>query len=350
VNQFQEQLGKNLAELALMEHDAHRDQKAAASIKRSIEILEPLVQARPDQPRLRHDLGRSWNIQGFLQDEIRQNARAIESFNRAVDSESRAIAQYLDLGDVPQALPHYRREAAIFEELVTSRPDSPEYVLTLVDAIAKVATIERHAGDPAAAVESLKRAENVLERLADPSGKPRSRHGAILTAHAAAAADLRQADLAVGLLQRAFTIFSSLDSNTSTDDQTREFRGDALRERARVLRANGKLEEARASEEDWTALWKDQPPARLAAVALKETSQALLIGYGKTPITDVGRELRELELDRAAALLRLAISLGFRDIAQLRQNPDSWALLERPDLATALKSLESSPSHAEPIR
>ncbi len=85
VTQFQKQLGKNLGEIAVLQHEARQDDKALASIKRSIEILERLVQSQEDQPRYHHDLGRSLNIQGYLHDEARRNGPAIVVFNRAIE-------------------------------------------------------------------------------------------------------------------------------------------------------------------------------------------------------------------------------------------------------------------------
>ena len=83
---------------------------------------------------------------------------------------------------------------------------------------------------------------------------------------------------------------------------------------------------------------------KLAALALRETNQAVLIGYGKTPISDRARSVREHDLDQAVTNLSLAISLGFNDLPMLRQNPDSWALLERADLQPLIKKMESTHS------
>jgi hypothetical protein len=82
----------------------------------------------------------------------------------------------------------------------------------------------------------------------------------------------------------------------------------------------------------------------LKRVATVDATQAVLIGYGKSPIADRARSVRELDLDQAAASLRLAISLGFDDLPMLRQNPDFWALLARADLQTLIKNMESTRS------
>ena len=97
---YQEQLGKNLAEIALLQYTLRKNKEALASIKKSIEILEKLVKSQPEEVGYRHDLGRSWNIQGYFHDEARENKAAIHDFERAITEEKRravAAAREVDL-------------------------------------------------------------------------------------------------------------------------------------------------------------------------------------------------------------------------------------------------------------
>lgn len=80
------------------------------------------------------------------------------------------------------------------------------------------------------------------------------------------------------------------------------------------------------------AVWKVRPPGELAALALEETTRAVLIGYGKTPVSPPALSVRALDLDQAAANLQLAIARGFNDLHTLRSHPDSTFLLSRKDL------------------
>ena len=135
----------------------------------------------------------------------------------------------------------------------------------------------------------------------------------------------------------------------AVDDQAREWLSESLWELARVLRALQKPAEADRRDAERTALWKNRPPGELAALALRQSSRAALIGYGKTPISDPARAVRELDLDQATASLRLAISFGFKDLASLRADPDSWILLGRADLQPLVKGLES-PGASSPLQ
>ena len=74
---YQWNLAMSLSEIALLQHRTKQDGKALATIERSIDVLEKLVRARPEQSRYRAALGRSWNILGFIRDEARDNLQAL---------------------------------------------------------------------------------------------------------------------------------------------------------------------------------------------------------------------------------------------------------------------------------
>jgi serine/threonine-protein kinase len=163
VTDYQEQLGKNLAELAVIEHRAHHDEEAFASIKRSLDVLEKLVASHPDRPGFLHDLGRSLNIQGYFLDEVEDHAQAIPIFDRAIKVQSRAVVlspkvdefkfelssqldnrgeQEVDLGRVSDALPFYEREVALVRELLAARPGNPTYTQRLSEVSLKIGNIK----------------------------------------------------------------------------------------------------------------------------------------------------------------------------------------------------------------
>ena len=53
---------------------------------------------------------------------------------------------------------------------------------------------------------------------------------------------------------------------------------------------------------------ESRSPDELITLALKETSRAVLIGYGRTDVSERGKAVRELDLDQAAANLQLAFA------------------------------------------
>ncbi len=353
VTSFRENLGETYEAMADLQHKAHQDDKAFSSLQMSIDILEKLVQAQPDQARHHAALGRSFNALGFFQDELRHNVQAIPALERAVQEQERAIAlspdqteykiwccidldnlgeQYVDLGQVDRGLPYYQRGIQIRRQLCTAHPENRGYLLDLAESLSTLGNIQRHAGDSTAASVSFFDARSLLESgaAAWPGDDLIPVHlGAALTREADTLADLREPEQARRLLERAVTIRSQASGSATEEAERREWQSAALWELARVLRVLKQTAAADRVAAQRVVLWRDRPPGELASLALKQTSQAALIGYGKTPISPSALTVRELDLDQAAANLRLAIALGFRDLSMLRSHPDSPFLLSQ---------------------
>jgi serine/threonine protein kinase/tetratricopeptide (TPR) repeat protein len=364
VIQFQLNLATSSGEIALLQHKARQDSKAFASIRESIDILERLVRAQPDQSRFRAGLGRSWNILGSLHDEARENELAVPALVRAVKEEEQAMGeapeveqykiysinhldnlgeQFIDLGRAADGLPYYRRAIDLRQGLLDAHPRDRDRSLDLAAALSTLGTIQRHAGESAAARQSFARAGDVLAAVADAAPADsalQGRLGAVFTGEALALADLGQVSKAVPVLRRAVAILKPFGASSNEDDPARGWLGESLWELGRLLRAAGSPAEADVLDAERLILWKDRAPRELARLALQETDRAALIGYAKTPISEPARLVRDRDLDQAADNLRMAVSLGFRDLAMLRADPESWLLLSRADLRLLIDDLE----------
>ena len=214
-------------------------------------------------------------------------------------------------------------------------PGTRDYTLKLAEALSKLGNIERHAGDSTAARASYFDARSILERgaAATPGdGVLQVRLGTALIREARALADLREPEKARPLLERAVKTLSDASVSSTEEARRRESLSEALWELARILRVLKNTAEADRVDAQRVALWQDRPPGELAALALKQTSLAALIGYGKTPVPPAALSVRELDLDQAAADLQLAVARGFRDLRMLRSHPDSQILLSREDV------------------
>jgi serine/threonine-protein kinase len=364
VTDFQGLLGETLAGVAFYQYQAHQHAKAFASIRRSIEILAKLVREQSDQPRYRSDLGRSHEILGCLFDAARENLAAIPAFEKAVTEQEHAVTaapevveyqdalsthlvnlgeQFVDLGQVAKALPHYGRAVEIRRELLRTHPGSrPDAVKLAEVLLSKVGELLRHDSDSAAALELFDEARRTLEPVATAApgdGELQGLLGAILTAEAVAEADLRGPVAALDRLQRAVTILRPLGSPPDAPGGQRERLTEALWELARILRAANRAAEADRLDPERVALWTSRP-GELADLALRQATRAVLIGYGKTPISPAAQRIRDLDLDQAVANLRRALSQGFDDLTLIRAHPDAAALLARPELQSLIKALE----------
>ena len=107
-----------------------------------------------------------------------------------------------------------------------------------------------------------------------------------LTREAVAVAAAETPQAALPLLARAREVLTPLVSAAKANHEDRERMSELLWQLARIERAAGKSNEADRIDAQRVALWKGRPAAELAALALKETSRSILIGYGKTPVPE----------------------------------------------------------------
>ena len=364
VTQFRQNLGETYEVIADVQHRIHQDDKAFLSLRMSFDILEKLVQSYPDRALHHGFLGRSYNTLGFFHDELRQNLEAIPAFERAVSEQELAIArspddgdyqallgnhlenlgeQYVDLGQVDRGLPYYRRGIQVRRRLFTAHPDNHGYRLDLAEALRTLGNVERHAGDLAAARKSFSEARSLLDGgavVTSGNSLIQVHLGAVLVEDARTLIDMREPDQARPLLNQAVKVLSDV-SVTETDQALRcQWLSAALWELATIARVLESAGEADRIARSRVALWQDRSAEELADLALKQTTVAVLIGYGKTTVSPLALKVRQHDLDQAAADLKLAVALGFRDLRLIRSHPDSSTLLSRDDLRLTIMDLE----------
>jgi hypothetical protein len=145
-------------------------------------------------------------------------------------------------------------------------------------------------------------------------------------------------DLAAALFRRE----SGRPTPAGAAGPEREARSEALWDLARVLRALKLPTEASQVDAERIGVWSKRPPDELVTLALKETSRAVLIGYGRTTVSERAKAVRKRDLDEAAGNLLLAIARGFKGLSRLKAHPDAQFLFSRDDLKSAIAGLESS--------
>jgi tetratricopeptide (TPR) repeat protein len=242
--------------------------------------------------------------------------------------------QSADLGDVTEGLPHYRRAVQIRRELLGASPGDRVRTLDLADQLAMLATVERHGGFAADAEHSYAEAVTLLEPLAPEAADPavQVRRGAFLMGQGMSEADQGHDARALTLLRRSIEILRPFGASATEDPRPRQRLTEALWETARLLRRAGVPGEADRLDAERRALWRDKLPGDLASLAIEETREAARVGYGRLPLGGPAAAVRRLDLDLAAENLRLAVARGFRDLAALRNERDSWLLLTRVDV------------------
>ncbi len=377
VTRFQEKLGISHREIAEVEHEIHQDANALQSIQKSVAIHEELVRAQPEEARFHSELALSFNFLGIMHDEARRSVDAIGSFERAVKEQEIAIAKaadadsyklalcyYLDnvgqqnayQGSVTTGLPYHERALEINRKLSTAHADQRDFVIELARRLVALGTLRRHMGDSQSARPLFAEAKSTVERSFGPSPGDVATRTALADAldnEANTFADLGQATLARPLLERAATLCRQESQPGAASRElasAREVRSEVLWDLARVLRALSLPAEASRADTERDGLWPAALPDELVALCLKETSRAVMIGYGKTEISEPGQAVRKLDLDQAAENLNLAIARGFKDLDRLLAHPDAAFLLKRDDLKSALARLKASKKAAHVSR
>jgi eukaryotic-like serine/threonine-protein kinase len=364
VTDYQENVGKTNREIGWLLQEIRQFDKSRPYVERSIEIFRQLVQAHPDRADFQSHLGLSLNSLGCLHDEARDNAKALVDFQQALAAQEKAAnassevsdykvylniqlqnvgEQYIDLGQIAVGLPYYKRGAQCLRDLHAAYPSSLEYSLAYVDSLLVLANVQRHAGELVGGLTSFHEARQLLDRLA--SAEPANaaileRQAKALTSEAVTAAESRSPADAQPLLVRAVEVLTLLLTRADAGSLERESQSEALWHLARIDRVLNQPDDAARLDAQMIELWKGRGAVDLANLALKEVGQAVLIGYGKTPIPAPALAVRRLDLDLAAAHLGLAIANGYTDLAALKANRDFGILLEHDGLKSLVKQLE----------
>jgi eukaryotic-like serine/threonine-protein kinase len=368
VTEFQEKLGVSYREVAELQDKLHQDVKALESSRKSVAVSEKLVRSQPDNAGFHNGLGLSVNYLGVVHDRARRNDDAIGCFERAIKEGEISVdkaretyqykvnlccyldnlgEQFIDLGRVTDGLPFYERALRMSRELSATRPESRFSGLEVIKRLVALGNIRRHEGLPLDAAPLFTEAKSIVERLLGPSSSDPSLKiwlAVVLNNEANALLDQDQAAAARPLLERAAALFRQKSDRPTPAGEIvleREARSEVLWDLARVLRSLKLPEDASHVDTKRIALWSTCAPGELVDLALKETSRAVMIGYGKTEISERAQAVRKRDLDQAAGNLQLAIERGFKDLDRLKAHPNAQFVLSRADLKAAIAGLAS---------
>jgi tetratricopeptide (TPR) repeat protein len=275
----------------------------------------------------------------------------------------------VELGQVGDGLRQHGRSLAIFRDLRARHPETRYYSLEVLKGIIRQGKVERHDGDSAAALQSFAAARTILDRLPTAESEDpalRVLRGAVLDLEANTLFDQGRAAEAQDRLQRALALLqqgknsapsgqgNALESQSRHDVlfvlgqeitaaspgyHERRCRSEALADIACMFRGQRLFAEAEKADAERAAVWEGKPLSELVDTALEQLESALLIGLGKTPLSDRARAVRELDLAKAAGTVRLSIALGLTDLSKVRSHPDARFLLSRKELEPLLMDL-----------
>jgi len=358
VHRFQVDLAKSYREIAFPQHFSGRDDDSLDSLGRSRALLEPLVKSDPRRALYHNQFGRTLNNIGYIHDERRDNRKALGPFQESVVEHRRAVAesvdaheykyflgvslanlgeQYVDLGDPAAGLSYFEESLQARRELLNVNPGNDEYRNEVVEALLALAALHRQLGDPLRAREGFAEVARMLESAVATAARKSSlqnRLGEVLVRAAGCLADLGDLEKAETVLERVASLMRTEFREAASADASaaRRVLSSALWDLARVRRLRGQIDASALAAAERLSLWDRANRDGLVVLASQSASRAGLVGYGKAPLPPAGETVRELDVSAAAADLRLAWELGFRDAPRVRADRNLADVLDREAL------------------
>jgi tetratricopeptide (TPR) repeat protein len=265
VRKFHADLGTVYIMMGTLLHQFNRDEEAFSLLRKSLEVFQRLEKAEPENVGPHIELGRTWNTIGFLHDELRQNAQAIDDFRNAIDEHrfvllhsqdqdeiKKALCldlanlgeQFVDLGRVNEGLQYYLEAVGVRRELVAAHADSLDDALALVKLLGTIGDIERLDGRSAEAMKLYQEARGILvgwQEKVPPGASLRAKLTEYSDREAKTLMDPNRLEEARTLLKRDAELRLPQDP-TAGEVGARESVSEALWDYARIARIGGKKE------------------------------------------------------------------------------------------------------------
>lgn len=349
VTAYQVDLASAFCARAWAEDRLGRHELALMSADRALGILDRVIKAEPDNLVHLVEKARTLNLKGMIYDDLRQSVPARTNFQEAVSLFERILGRssgmderklelctsienvgetYTDEGNPAEGLKHYREALRLRKEVLTAHPGSAGYVGDVVNALVRIGDLESQNGDLSDAGQSYHEARTMLEST------PRARSiqgllAAVLEREGVNLLAMGERDAGIKRLHESADMARPSIRGENPDGRERETLSEVLWQLARLYRAEGQHEKAKALDEERSALWPSPRAAVLVELASGLAARANLVGYGKARISAAGENSRALDRRQAEDCLRLALARGFSDQDKIRTNPDLAPLLER---------------------
>jgi eukaryotic-like serine/threonine-protein kinase len=322
VADFRGNLADSHSSLAVLLHQTGRAAESQAEFQRAMAIRQKLADDNPTVTKLQSDLARSRHNLGYLLSESGKPREAESEYRKSMaiyqkladldpsvtGFRAELANNHLDLGILlsetgrpAESDAEERKAIALYQKLSDEDPNAPGNKVGLAGALYYLGDVIRALGRPAEARDDYERAIAIHERLVKENPNPWYR--------SLLAQSLRRRGLALREL------------------------GDSAGGAADTRRALGLYDGlASRSGEDWFG------------TACCHAALAALTGRGGT---GVSAEQGKAEADRAMALLRKSVELGYRNTAAFRTETALDPLRKREEFTKLLERLEKDSPEPE---
>ncbi len=367
---YQTALARNYRNLATFYRTTNRHSEAVEQYKKEIAVHKNLTVQFPGVARHRSSLAKRFYFLGAFYDYIGRYEEAAEQYRQAAELREQLVKQfpestqhrsdlslcYHSLGRVKQKTRQYdeaekflKKAIELREQLVQESPGAAEFIAELARSRRRLGDVYKHTKRYDKAQVEYKKALHLAEKLlrefpaTDSDRKwlaiqwPRERLVRVLVWNRRYNEAKALSDAALADCQRKLKVMP--ESKTYQ-------RGLAMHlvPRTLLLAALGRQSEALATAERLAALKYD--PKEAAAWAAKGLSLAVR-GVAENESLDeaVRRQSAETFAQRAIAMLRLAIQRGYRNVEELRTDPDFDPIRKRKDFQEIVKQLSGTASN-----
>ncbi len=366
VSQLKYDLAQTLLEIGVFHRTSGHPDKALATYTEAGEILTRLVAANPSVTNYQDKLLAIWHNSANIHAAAGRYDEALAGYDRERAIRARMVADHPELpelrhtlgivdndiaaslfdnGRLDAALVATERGRDVLEKVAAENPRVPEYRRNLACSHNTIGVVHLLSGRLDQALTALERARAIRVRLATD-------YPAILqyqldlaetiSSIGSVQARTRRLPEALELHEQARAILAKLAESDPSQATVRRFLAAALNNISDVRSVIGPREEARASAERARALLEPLPRPlveELYQLARAHSLGALLDSPRPIATTGEDRARREAHADRAVSLLQRAIEGGYRNRAELENDPSWRPIQDRPDFQILLRDL-----------
>jgi serine/threonine protein kinase len=362
---FQTDLAWSRHNLAVVLRQVGKPEEALKSHEQALAIRQKLAVANPAVTQLQRDLAWSHLNRGIVLWQTGKPREALKSYEQALDIQEKVVAAnaavtkfqrdlawthhrigllQLRTGKMAEALKSYGQALAIEQRLSDANPASTDVQYELARNHYLIGWALKQTGKLAEALESYEQSRAILQKLAAADPARTEFQADLANSHNDLGGVLSRQGRwteAIAAYQEASTLRQKLAEANPTVPDYQKALASSLSRIGIVQRRSGKAAAAATSLKKAVAILERLPtltPGRrynLACYRALLAGVAVDSGSGMTPAEG------EAAADQAMVALRQAVAGGWRNLANLKSDPDLDALRSRPDFRQLVKELET---------
>jgi serine/threonine-protein kinase len=365
VTDFQSALAASHYSIGWMVSQTGKPAEALAEFEKARMIRQALADANPAVAQYRSDLAASHYSIGWILSHTGKPAEALAAYERAraisasLTTTNPAVTGFQSgladtdvvlgnllrlVGRTPEAVAAYERARAVYESLAKANPDAPQFRHGVGITQNNLGEVFRVTGHPAEAMAAFEQALAINEALvrANPTVTRFRRSVAFnltnigrLLLQAGKPAEARAA------FEKARAVRQALaDANPSVTTYRSEL-ADSLARVGVLRQREGQPSEAVALFRQAVAILERLPTLTPDDHYGLACYHALLAGVSAAAGSGLSAVEGRAEADQAMDVLRRAVAVGYRDVAELRTDTDLDALRPREDFQRLVQELQS---------